>query len=287
MSAGAEAMRQPAEPRAQRGQPAARARAIPGFKPRAEDALAHTLARISTGRLMLFAVLVTAGVYVALVVAFPITRWWNHPHVANDPNAVNDMGRITHYSPLAAIAFVLAVLLLFWCQFLAISAVSRPTAGRWRWLAMAAPFAFASVLVWMQPVTTTDLYGYIARGYLMVQLHLNPMTTPAVLLPGNLLVNRPPAPYGPAWLLLCGLFSSVAGDNLLLNMLLFKLTSLLCLALSSWLLYRLARRMEIGVPAGVVLFFTWNPLVLFEAIGNGHNDIAMMTCVLAALLLTS
>jgi hypothetical protein len=79
----------------------------------------------------------------------------------------------------------------------------------------------------------------------------------------------------------------VAGDNLLLNLLLFKLTSVACLALSSWLLYRLAQRTSMAVPASVVMFFAWSPLVLFEAIGNGHNDIAMMTCVLAALLLTS
>jgi hypothetical protein len=285
MSAGVEAMRQPAEPPLER-QPA-RVRTIPGFTPRAEDALAHLLARIPTGRLLIASALLTAGIYAALVAAFPITRWWNHPHVANDASAVNDMGRITHYSPLAAIAFVLAVLLLFWCQFLAMSAVARASAGRWRWLGITAPLAFAATLVWMQPVTTTDLYGYVARGYLMVHLHLNPMTNQALLLPGNLLVNRPPAPYGPAWLLLCGLYSMVAGNNLLLNLLLFKLTSVACLALSSWLLYRLAQRMGIGSPASVVMFFAWNPLVLFEAIGNGHNDIAMMTFVLAALLLTS
>jgi hypothetical protein len=285
MSAGVEAMPQPAEPPLKR-QPA-RARTIPGFSPRAEDALAHQLARIPTGRLLVISTLLTAGIYAALVAAFPITRWWDHPHVANDPNAVNDMGRITHYSPFAATAFVLAILLLFWCQFLAMSAVARPVAGRWRWLGITAPLGFAALLVWMQPVTTTDLYGYVARGYLMARLHLNPMTNQAFLLPGHLLVNRPPAPYGPAWLLLCGLFSMVAGDNLLLNLLLFKLVSVACLALSSWLLYRLAQRVGIGSPASVVMFFAWNPLVLFEAIGNGHNDIAMMTCVLAALLLTS
>jgi hypothetical protein len=287
MSAGVEAVREPTEPPVERVRQLARAPAIPGFNPRAEDALAHLLMRMRTGPLLLFSTLVTAALYATLVAAFPITRWWNHPHVANDPNAVNDLGRITHYSPLAAIAFVMAILLLCACQFLAMSAVARPEAGRWRWLGLAAPFAFAGLLVWMQPVTTTDLYGYVARGYLMVHLHLNPMTNPAFLLPGNLLVSRPPAPYGPAWLLLCGLFSMVAGDNLLLNMLLFKLTSVVCLALSSWLLYRLAQRTNIGVPAAVVMFFAWNPLVLFEAIGNGHNDIAMMTCVLAALLLTS
>ena len=77
-------------------------------------------------------------------------------------------------------------------------------------------------MIWMQPITTTDLYGYVARGYLYAHLHQNPMITPAQLLPGGILVDRPAAPYGPVWLLIAGAVSLVAGENLLLNMLLFK-----------------------------------------------------------------
>src|SRR4029077_3888067 len=35
----------------------------------------------------------------------------------------------------------------------------------------------------------------------------------------------------------------------------------------------------------IVVLFAWSPLLIFEAIGNGHNDIVMMACVLAAFCL--
>lgn len=261
---------------------------IPGFKPRAEDALAHLLARTPAMRLVLGAGAASAVIYALFILAFPITVWWGQPHQVHNPNAINDMGYITHYSPLAAVAFVVAILLLFWCQFLVLNAISRREERPSRavqGLAVAFPVVFAAILIWMQPVTTTDLYGYIARGYLYVHLHLNPMTSPAFLLPGDKFVTRPASPYGPAWLLICALFSLISGENLLLNMLLFKLTGVVCLVLAMWLLYVLAQRLHISRPERVVTFFAWNPLVLFEAIGNGHNDIVMMVCVLAALLL--
>jgi 4-amino-4-deoxy-L-arabinose transferase-like glycosyltransferase len=262
--------------------------AIPGFKPRAEDALAHLLARIPAIALLVGAGVVSTVIYVLFVVAFPITRWWNHPHQANNPNAINDLGQITHYSPLTAAAFVSAVLALFACQFLAVSAMRRPGQQSRQWLrrlAMGFPLAFIGVLIWMQPVTTTDLYGYVARGYLYAHLHFNPMTTPAFLLPQGLLVSRPPAPYGPLWLLICGAFSLLAGEHLLLNMLMFKLVGAAGVIVGLLLVRVLAFRLFPGSVATIVMFLAWNPLLLFEAVGNGHNDIIMMDCVLAALVL--
>ena len=262
---------------------------IPGFKPRAEDALAHALARTQPTALFLAAGVVSLFVYGILVAAFPITRWWNHPHQANNPNAINDLGAITGYSPIVAAAFVVAVLLLFWCQFLAMHALGRSDSATrprlLRILAVGFPIAFALVLIWMQPVTTTDLYGYVARGYLYAQLHFNPMTSAAFLLPGHYVVSRPPAPYGPAWLLLCGLFSLISGEHLLLNMLLFKIVGAVGLVVCMTLVYRLALHFDRPRAARALMFFSWNPLVLFEAVGNGHNDIVMMAFVLGALLL--
>ncbi|HEX9056295.1 MAG TPA: glycosyltransferase family 39 protein [Ktedonobacterales bacterium] len=261
---------------------------VPGFTPRAEDALAHLLARTPAIPLLIGSGLATAAIYALLVLAFPLLRWWNQPHVGKDPNAINSMGAIAHYSPWAAIAFVLAICALFWFQFLALNAISRRTATSSPWLARMSivfPVAFAAILVWMQPVTTTDLYGYIARGYLYTQLHFNPMTQPAFLLPGHLLVSRPPAPYGPAWLLLCGAFSALSGESLLLNMVLFKLVGAASMIISMWLIYALARHFDPSTATRNVMYFAWNPLVLFESVGNGHNDIVMMMFVLIALLL--
>src|SRR5262245_60679020 len=159
---------------------------IPGFSPRAEDRVAHFLRRIPPVRLVLGAGAVSGFIYLSLVLAFPITKWWDHPHTGAGSDAINDMGRITGYSPLAAAGFVLAILVLFVCQFFVLTATAPSTlavlsaddADRKRRallerLVLLLPLAFAAILIWMQPVTTTDLYGYVARGYLFAHLHLN------------------------------------------------------------------------------------------------------------------
>ena len=264
---------------------------IPGFAPRQEDALAHRLRGVAPERLVLGAGGVSLVIYIILVLAFPIFRWWNHPHLASDPTAINDMGRITGYSPLAAAGFVAAIILLFGCQFLALTGVTRvqqvgeAETSRDRLVRLATlgfPVAAGAVMIWMQPVTTTDLYGYVARGYLFAQLHLNPMTHPASVLPGGFSVARPAAPYGPAWLLICGLVSRILGNNLLANMLAFKIISLGGVAVAVVLVDRLATRLFPARRLRIDVLFGWSPLLIFEAVGNGHNDIMMVVCVLAA-----
>lgn len=251
-------------------------------------AVSQRLARASALAVVVVAGLGSAAIYGLLVWAFPLTTWYAHPHIGKNPTSINDMGAITHYSPLAAAAFVLAVLSLFTLQFVAVMVGGRRedevTPGVRR-VALAMPMVCSAILVWMQPVTTTDLYGYVARGYLYTFQHLNPMTNPAFLLPGDLLVSRPAAPYGPAWLLVCAAFAALANQNLLLNMVMFKLVGALAVCVAVLLVWMLARRLYPQRATRVVLFFGWSPLLLFEAVGNGHNDIVMMVCVLGALIL--
>ena len=264
---------------------------IPGFSPRREDAIAQRLRTQSPVRLVLGAGALSLAIYLFLVIAFPIFRWWNHPHLASDPTAINDLGRITGYSPLAAAGFVAAVIALFGCQFLALTGATRvQQVGRSqsatdrlvRRAVLLFPIIAGAVMVWMQPVTTTDLYGYVARGYLFAQQHINPMTHPASVLPGGLAVARPAAPYGPAWLLICGLVSRVFGNNLLANMLAFKIIGLAGVAVAVLLVDRLALRLYPARRLRIDVLFGWSPLLIFEAVGNGHNDVIMVVCVLAA-----
>jgi 4-amino-4-deoxy-L-arabinose transferase-like glycosyltransferase len=266
---------------------------IPGFAPRAEDRFAHLFRRIPASWLILGAGGISTVIYLIFVAAFPLLVWWSHPHAADSADAINDMGRITDYSPLAAFAFVVAVLMLFACQFAVLQGVVRiPQIGnatsRQIWLRRSVflfPLLFGAIMVWMQPVTTTDLYGYVARGYLYAQLHQNPMITKATLLPGGLSVDRPPSPYGPAWMVVTALVSEVAGNNLLANMLLFKLIGLVGVAAAIWLVDYLARKLYPERRLRILVLFAWCPLLIFDSIGNGHNDIIMMVCVLAAFAL--
>lgn len=271
-----------------------RSPSIPGFNPRPEDSLASHLRALPPERLVVAAGVLSILIYALFVVAFPITKWWQYPHAASDPNAINDLGRITGYSPFAAIAFVVAIFALFACQFMALVG-----AGRVKQLGkpedradrivrrgiILFPLIFAAIMIWMQPVTTTDLYGYVARGYLFAHLHQNPMTTVATQLPGGASVDRPAAPYGPLWLLITWVVSQLTGENLLLNMLLYKAIGFAAMGAALWLVDLLARQLYPERRLRIYVLFGWSPLLLFESIGNGHNDIVMVVCVLAAFAL--
>ncbi len=267
---------------------------IPGFQPRAEDVFAHIFAQVSPVTALLGAGLVTIICYLGLTLSFPIFTYWNQPHITPESSEIKDMGAITGYSPLAAIAFIVVVLFLFLSQFVALLAAHRAQheaserpeiARRARLLVFLAPVVFSVILIWMQPVTTTDLYGYVARGYLFTHLHLNPMDNPAYKLPGGYAVDRPASPYGPAWLIVTALFSWISNENLLLNMLLYKIFAAACIILALWLVDDLAKRLYPERRLRIAVLFGWSPLLLFETVGNGHNDIAMMICVLAAIAL--
>ncbi|HUY75904.1 MAG TPA: hypothetical protein VMV29_03990, partial [Ktedonobacterales bacterium] len=281
---------------------------IPGFTPRGEDIFAHLLSQVSPLRLILVAGASSVIMYLGFVFAFPIVIFYNQPHVGRESSIINDIGAITGYSPLAAIAFVSAVLTLIACQFMALLAASRVTQrttdeaetaaerdevnrrANWmerrvRWAVLGFPLVFSAVMIWMQPVTTTDLYGYVARGYLYAHLGQNPLVTAAYQLPGGLSVDRPPAPYGPLWIMITWVVSKLCGENLLANMLVYKVIGAVSVALTLLLVDRLAGRFYPDRRLRVDVLFGWSPLLIFEAVGNGHNDIVMMLCVLLAISL--
>src|SRR5260370_31814941 len=79
---------------------------IPGFNPRAEDRVAHILRQIAPVPLVIGAAAVSALIYLGFTLAFPLTALWSHPHTADSADAINDLGRLTGFSPVAPLAFV-------------------------------------------------------------------------------------------------------------------------------------------------------------------------------------
>lgn len=151
---------------------------------------------------------VTTGIYLLLTLAFPLTHWWNHTE--------DNLGTIPALSnwarPLLALGgsrllniwmgFIAAIVIagLFSLQGLALFAArSIQDMPRIRRIVVAFAALFAMIQLWMQPVTSTDLYGYLARAYLIATLHQNPTISQATFLPEGYLVPhaRPPPPMAP------------------------------------------------------------------------------------------
>ena len=160
--------------------------------------------------------------------------------------------------------------------------------GRAAWaVVIGGALLLAAPLLFMYPIGSTDIFDYIMHGRMVGVYHANPFVMVAAQFPNDIFRHYSGWPtstsaYGPLWERLAGGVAQLGGSSVVSNVIAFKLLEVLFLAgsgaLIGFLLLRAAPRRAL---AGVLLL-TWNPIVLYETVGNGHNDIAMVFCILAA-----
>jgi alpha-1,6-mannosyltransferase len=140
------------------------------------------------------------------------------------------------------------------------------------------------------PMFSRDVYSYLAQSAIVDRGF-----DPYVLGPaGALGVEDPltrsipniwrdtPAPYGPLFLLLGRGVTAVAGNDIVLGVLVHRALALAGLALIIWALPRLAARC--GLDSGLALWLgAANPLVLFHLVSGIHNEALMIGLMLAGM----
>ena len=156
---------------------------------------------------------------------------------------------------------------------------------------------FALTLLLQPVLLSKDLFDYMGHGHLMTVYGANPYTTPADAFPQDQFTQvmgwRAATPlYGPVWASLCGLLALVGRSHLLATAVLFKLFFILIHLLNGLLIFWIARRWETpdagsGSPRAVfaAAFYLWNPLVLTQTAGDGHNDGVALTWLLLGIWL--
>lgn len=125
-----------------------------------------------------------------------------------------------------------------------------------------------------------DVNAYIAGAKIYTYYHENPFAVLPNKFPNDEIVSLGAYPhhyaYGPVWLYISALLHSLAGpDNLELNRMFFKTFAALFSILNSLLIYDILRRFGNARASLGLLFYAWNPLVVIEAAGMGHNDVVM------------
>jgi hypothetical protein len=224
-----------------------------------------------------------AGLYlIAFLIPFPLAHWYNIPHVS--------FAFVTNFAPIAAVGLALAGLALLGLN-VQLWRIARRQPGRTlrRWM-FAGWLVAALCALFTFPGQSTDVADYIFRAHMLVHLHANPLTTPpsAVIAWSSfpyLGWYTDVDAYGPLWHLLAGLAHTLAGENLFLNYLAFKLMGLISIGASAWFIQAILQEVApMYVEAGLALWL-WNPLVLNEGVINGHNDLVMWTVMLAGIWL--
>jgi hypothetical protein len=230
--------------------------------------------------------LVTEIIYLlAFLVPFPLLA-----HYTSD----TDMAGLMHHATWGFVLFCVAFTSLF-ALMGAASVIagksegirSDPRAVMWV-LGLAAVFVIT--LVFVYPVTAIDIFNYIAESRILVHYHQNPIFVapiahphdPVMVLSGGWETST--APYGPLGIVADAWPAVVVGGNVLWNLLLLKLTFGVLLLGNGLAAYRLLSKVRPDLALSGTILVAWNPLLLFESVANGHNDILMLFLATLGLL---
>jgi hypothetical protein len=146
----------------------------------------------------------------------------------------------------------------------------------------------AAVNVFLYPVGALDVFNYLIELKLAFHYDENPYLVTfrpyeADSYAAHAFLFDVTLFYGPAWLLMTAIPAVLAGfDDVLRTVVALKVFNLLLIGLTAgaiaWYHHdRQARWLA-------VTMFAASPLVLFEGVGNGHNDVLLTTFVVGAML---
>lgn len=233
----------------------------------------------------------TQLIYVVYIVAFPLL-----PNI--EPNkAAADLeilmrGGYRWFAPV----YVAGMLLLYYLFWLAVKTVSAaPNQQRLKLPVLAFGLLFGFTLTWLYPITAIDVFVYAIQGRVWTVHGAN-----AMLVPPNQFPDDPYLPlagefagqlsvYGPLWELLVQIPLRLGAVEMGPAVVSLKLMMLLffaaCALLIGWFaVFRPAGASNKMSLVGLT-FFAWNPLVLMQMPGNGHNDMVFMTLLVLGIVL--
>jgi alpha-1,6-mannosyltransferase len=170
---------------------------------------------------------------------------------------------------------------------------------RTRRLALGFPILFNVGLLFGKPYQSVDSLTYVAHGFMGAGYGINPYARAAAevayreetaelarrLASFGWLPVHGPSPYGALWTwveVLTATLTGGVGGALFLTKVLVVGASLGCAAL----IWAILGRMRPEDQLLGTLLYLWNPLVLVEFAGEGHNDALMILAVLASLFFT-
>lgn len=215
---------------------------------------------------------------------------WRYPLRGNTERLV-DIGKLANYGRLEFVGYVGGMVVLFALYALALRETRRPASARALPVVFVCAAAFAVAMTAMYPVNAIDVFIYAVRSRLFTEYGVDPLSAypidywadPFMRFASDEWADAV-SPYGPLWNLIAWPITRLAGDRMGAALFGFKALAALCyLAVGAAIAYALAGTRPASAATGA-LFFLWNPLVLWEGVGNGHNDLVLLLPLVLALL---
>ena len=189
----------------------------------------------------------------------------------------------------------IVVLFMLYVRLLVSYVKLRPRTAILRGLVLGVPLLINCMLLVSPPALSIDSFSYISHGYLAAELHRNPYAEPSSLVAATPLGQEledygwrpvhPVTPYGPLWThaetIVVRFVSDVSAELILL-----KTVAVVCSLGSAWMIWLILGRVAPQNRWFGVIAYLWNPLIIAEFAGEGHNDSVMIFFTLLGLFLT-
>lgn len=227
-----------------------------------------------------------AGVTLALyLVAFSIPSFLGGLYATPQLTWVTIVGSRLDVA-LANTAVIIALFALYYLGYRVLALNAQVPV----WAVYLPPVTFALALMAIYPFGGWDLFLYISQGRLYTTHDLNPFLVTPQDAPSDPFFAYSswwphPSTYGPAWQMIASLVSLIGGSNLWLSILVFKVLVTVFFFASVVLVYLILRTHHPEARHLGAFLMAWNPLLLFEIAGNGHNDIVMVFFALLSIYL--
>ncbi|MFB0534070.1 MAG: hypothetical protein ACETWR_03700, partial [Anaerolineae bacterium] len=199
--------------------------------------------------------------------------------------------------------YIMGVLLLyylFWQAMQLVQNVSRFTNDgtlSLKIVVLAFGLLFGFTLVWLYPITANDLFRYVLRGRIWAVYGASPMLSspndfphdPYIAFAGEF--GDWVSGYGPLWEIVVQVPLRLGATDMVPGAISLKvvvlLSYLICAILIGWFAtpeedLSTLRPFD---SLTALAFFAWNPLILMQVPGNGHNDMVFMALIVLGIVL--
>jgi hypothetical protein len=207
----------------------------------------------------------------------------------NRPTWVFGLFDTPRYTAVTGPVFLGSMVALTGLYLAALWAVARVGGRLAGWLLLvAAPIVFVAVLAPGYPLLSNDLFKYVFDGRIMAVYGENPfLRVPAEypddrfydLVYWKAVVNA----HGPIWRVMEAASAQVGGERCVNAILAMKAWPIGAYLATTVALYLVLKRTSPDRALAGTLAYAWCPLVLLEALQNGHNDVVAALPVLLAV----
>jgi hypothetical protein len=148
--------------------------------------------------------------------------------------------------------------------------------------------ALVTVALLVFPGFGSDVFIYVDYARLWAIYGEHPLLAAPIAQPDDwafqfIWIPYQPSPYGPAWAVLTWPIARLAGTSVAANVAAYKLLALISFLACCWLIWTWPGRQAQRTRA--LVLFAWSPLVLFETLAKGHNDVLLALSALLAFRL--